>query len=158
MILDTLSAIDYEQSKNQEIISRMNLLSKTYSSDILGAFASGLCAIHCAITPLFFAARPILESTHAGHHHGNGFWSSLDYIFLVLSFFAVWFSARHTSKKALKWILWLAWLVFAVGLFSELFHFSSGIWLMYTGSFALVIAHIQNYRFCKRCKEDSCST
>ena len=124
-------------------------------SDVLGATASGLCAIHCALTPVFFATRPVLESTIDKHSHGSGFWALLDYLFLILSLVAVWFSARHTVLTAIKRLLWGAWSVFAIGLLSEAFHFTHGKWFMYLGSFALVVAHIYNHRYCKKSKRNS---
>lgn len=127
----------------------MGQLKRLQYSDLLGVAASGLCAIHCAITPLFFAARPVLESTMGEHSHGSGFWALLDYIFLVLSLAAVWYSAKHTTHTGIKRVLWGAWGLFAIGLLSELFHFHEGIWFMYVGSFTLVAAHLYNHRYCK---------
>ena len=128
---------------------------KQKQSDLLGAFASGLCAIHCTLTPIFFLAKPMLDNSIEIHAHGNSFWTALDYVFLVLSLVAVWFSSKHTSHKAIKWVLWIAWIVFSIGLLSERIHFENGIWLMYAGSITLVIAHIINYRHCRNCKKDS---
>ena len=127
-------------------------------SDLLGVLASGLCAIHCAVTPVFFIAKPFIHSSVNYHSHGSGFWSMLDYVFLVLSFIAVWFSSKHTNLKSIKWVLWSAWIVFSIGLLSERIHFENGIWLMYLGSAALVIAHVINYRHCQKCKKESCET
>ncbi|MEM6892167.1 MAG: MerC domain-containing protein [Bacteroidota bacterium] len=130
-------------------------IEKLSYSDFLGVAASGLCAIHCALTPLFFAARPVLESTMGHHHHhGDGFWGLLDYLFLVLSLVAVWYSAKHTHHKRIRWVLWAAWAVFAIGLLSEIFHFEQGKWLMYAGSIVLVVAHWYNHRYCKRLRTD----
>ncbi|MEL6305436.1 MAG: MerC domain-containing protein, partial [Bacteroidota bacterium] len=97
-------------------------IEKLRYSDFLGVAASGLCAIHCALTPVFFAARPILESTVGHHHHGNGFWSLLDYLFLVLSLAAVWYSARHTRHKGIRKVLWVAWVVFAIPMVISMCH------------------------------------
>ncbi|MEM9650349.1 MAG: MerC domain-containing protein, partial [Bacteroidota bacterium] len=136
------------QSKYRiESIGRMEKLSY---SDFLGAAASGLCAIHCALTPVIFAARPVLESTMGHHGHGAGIWALLDYLFLVLSLAAVWYSARHTFHMGIKRVLWGAWVVFAIGLLSESFHFTQGKWFMYIGSITLVIAHMYNHRYCKK--------
>ncbi len=128
----------------------MSQMKKINYSDLLGVAASGLCAIHCALTPLFFATRPVLESTLGHHHHGAGFWALLDYLFLVLSLVAVWYSARHTSHTGIKKVLWGAWIIFAIGLLSEPFHFHHGIWFMYAGSITLVVAHLYNHRYCKK--------
>ena len=144
-------------SKNNEPLTAQSIKSPIYS-DILGTAASGLCAIHCALTPLFFAAKPLLESTTGEHTDGHGLWGMLDYVFLILSLLAVWYSARHTTHTNLKWILWVAWGVFALGLLSEPFELTFGIWLMYAGSFTLVIAHIKNYRHCQQCKLDMPNT
>ena len=122
---------------------------KINRSDLIGAAASGLCAIHCTLTPILFAAKPVLEGTMGVHAHGGGFWAVLDYTFLVLSLAAVWYSARHTNHATIKRILWIAWLVFAAGLLSEPLDLSYGKWLMYIGSVTLVITHLQNYRYCK---------
>ena len=127
-------------------------------SDFLGVLASGLCAIHCAVTPVFFIAKPFIHSSVNYHSHGSGFWAMLDYVFLVLSLIAVWFSSKHTNLKSIKWVLWSAWIVFSIGLLSERIHFENGIWLMYSGSAALVIAHVINYRHCQKCKKESCET
>ena len=123
-------------------------------SDLLGVTASGLCAIHCALAPVLFATRPVLESTMGTHSHGPGFWALLDYLFLIFSLVAVWFSARHTTHKGIKRVLWIAWAVFSIGLLSETFHFHQGKWLMYIGSIVLVLAHTYNHRYCKKLKLD----
>lgn len=130
----------------------MNQIKKMTYSDWLGAAASGLCAIHCTITPLFFVAKPVLASTIGEHSHHHELWAALDYVFLALSLLAVWYSARHTSLIIIKWVLWTAWGVFTVGLLSETFELSFGHWFMYIGSIALVITHIINYRHCRQCK------
>ncbi|MEM1218368.1 MAG: MerC domain-containing protein [Bacteroidota bacterium] len=128
----------------------MDNVNKVGSFDIFGASVSALCAIHCTLTPLFFAAKPLLDTAeHHHHHHGGGLWGSLDYIFLVLSVVAVWYSSRQTSHKTYKWMLWAAWGLFAAGLLLE----SLDLWyikgLMYLGSAALVVIHLQNYRHCQ---------
>ncbi len=138
-------------SLNMEITKK-----KINQSDLLGAAASGLCAIHCALTPLIFAAKPVLEGAVGEHAHCTGIWAVFDYVFLVLSLVAVWYSARHTGHATIKRILWIAWVVFAVGLLSEPLHLSHGIWLMYAGSITLVITHVQNYKYCQKCKDDVC--
>lgn len=127
-------------------------MNKIEYSDWLGAAASGLCAVHCTLTPLFFAAKPALAGTVGEHAHGHGLWVILDYVFLVLSLLAVWYSARHTTHATLKWVLWAAWGVFAFGLLAEPLELAYGKWFMYAGSIVLVIAHLKNYRHCQKCK------
>ncbi|WP_425237082.1 MerC domain-containing protein [Ulvibacterium sp.] len=137
------------------MIQGIGQMEKLSYSDFLGAVASGLCAIHCALTPVFFAAKPVLESTMGQHSHEEGIWALLDYLFLILSLAAVWYSARHTNHTGIKRVLWGAWVVFAIGLLSEPFHFHHGKWFMYIGSITLVIAHVYNHRYCKIIKMDT---
>ncbi|MEL6277075.1 MAG: MerC domain-containing protein, partial [Bacteroidota bacterium] len=80
--------------------------NKIGRSDLLGVTASGLCAIHCTLTPLLFAAKPVMDTAVGEHAHGSAFWAILDYAFLALSLVAVWYSARHTSHSTIKWVLW----------------------------------------------------
>ncbi len=133
----------------------MNQIKKLNYSDWLGASASGLCAIHCTLTPILFAAKPAIASTMGEHGHAHGMWAALDYIFLVLSFVAVWYSARNTTHTTFKWVLWVALAVFTFGLLSEPLELSFGKWFMYAGSIALVITHIQNYRYCQKCEVEA---
>lgn len=130
----------------------MDQIKKLNYSDWLGAAASSICAIHCTLLPLFFVAHPILGNTVRDYPSSQLILGMLDYVFLILSLLAVWYSARHTSHTTLKWVLWTGWVMFAFGLFSEPFELSFGKWLMYAGSATLVVAHIKNYRYCQKCK------
>lgn len=131
----------------------MNNTKTLERSDLFGATISGLCSIHCAITPLFLASQPLLEKHAHGHNHG--IWASLDYIFLILSLVAVWYSSRHTSYLKIKWILWISWILFAVGLILEMTGQSSNKLLMYIGSIALIVTHFANIRHCNVKKKNS---
>ena len=72
------------------------MINKFYiKSDSLGVAASGLCLIHCIATPFLFAIQPLIV-------YADGapiWWKSLDYFFLLISFFAVYQSAKNTSKR-----------------------------------------------------------
>jgi hypothetical protein len=129
----------------------MEVIQNSNYSNLIGAAASGLCAVHCAATPLLFVAKPLLEGA-AGEHahaHGSPLWAAFDYVFLVLSFVAVWYSTRHTDHRTLTRVLWVSWAVFALGLLSEPFNLPYGSWLMYGGSITLVVAHLKNFQHCQ---------
>ena len=110
---------------------------------------SALCAIHCTLTPIIFAAKPILESTVHHDDHGHGFWRIFDFAFLILSLIAVRYSAKHTQNATFKWVLWAAWIVFAAGILLEPLEMAFTKWLMYAGSITLVVTHLRNYQYCK---------
>ena len=119
-------------------------------SDILGAAASGLCTIHCIVTPFLFVATPLMEETAQGHVHGSNIWEALNYIFLVLSFIAVWHSTRHSDLPIIKWVLWISWLTLALGLLTDQMGLPSGRWLMYIGSISLIVAHLYNFFYLRK--------
>lgn len=125
----------------------MNHITKLTFSDLLGITASGLCTVHCLVAPLFFASKPLFDH-HGGHAHGTGWWASLDFIFLLLSMLAVYYSSKHTGHQSIKRWLWIAWFVFASGLLMEKFHIHVATWFLYSGSIALVLIHLLNYRYC----------
>lgn len=125
-------------------MNHTNLLER---SDLFGATISGLCSIHCAITPLFLASQPLLDQ-HA-HGHDHGLWGSLDYIFLVLSLVAVVYSSWHTNRPQIKWLLWMSWAVFAIGLVLEMTESVHNKSFMYVGSIALIVTHFANIRHCR---------
>ncbi|MFT5017496.1 MAG: hypothetical protein ACI9G6_002272 [Limisphaerales bacterium] len=135
----------------------MEVIQNSNYSNLLGAAASGLCAVHCAATPLLFAAKPVFEHAAGEHGHvdGSPLWAAFDYVFLVLSFLAVWYSTRHTDHNTLKRVLWVSWVVFATGILFEAFHLPYGHWLMYGGSIALVVVHVKNYQHCRACGSEA---
>ncbi len=126
-------------------MSRLLSTEKLKISDMFGASISGLCALHCALSPLLFISKPLTTGLTDHHHHGNSFWAVLDFVFLALSLVAVWYSSTHTSIKASKWLLWLAWFALAFGIVAEHADIPNGTWLMYAGSISLIIIHIRNY-------------
>jgi len=61
-------------------------------SDIMGALASGLCMMHCIITPFLFAA---LATTCS--EVGPLWWKMVDFVFLVITFIAIRYTAKSTG-------------------------------------------------------------
>lgn len=141
----------------------MNLISNTSTkinsaSDIFGAFASGLCLIHCLATPLLF-----LAAVHGGHgHHEHGaesipmIWEMLDYFFLVISAIAVSYSTRKTSLKWMPALLWASWGFLALMILNEkvhLFHIDHNFILI--PGLSLVGLHLYNRKYCN-CEDETC--
>ena len=132
------------------MINTINLSSK---SDIIGVTASGLCFLHCVATPFLFVAHASTLSTEATH---PWWWGGLDIMFLAISFFAVYWSARNTSRKWIKYTLWISWCLLSFIIVNEKFeilHLSEET--IYLPSIALVFLHIYNHRYC-RCDEENC--
>ncbi len=125
----------------------------TQKPDTFGALASTLCLVHCLATPLLFIAHTCAEH---GCASAPSWWKSLDYVFLCISFIAVYRSTQTTSKKIMKPLLWLSWTTLFLAIINEQFEF---IYLpelfTYIPALALVALHIYNLNYCQ-CKSDNC--
>ncbi len=135
----------------------MTLLSKTFNtenSDIFGALASGLCLLHCMATPFIFIAQ-----TEVSHHHNAPiWWQSIDLIFIGISFLAVLWSSKNTSKTWVKYSFWVSWILLSIIILNEklaIFYIPGA--LIYIPALALVALHIYNKKYCQ-CNDESCCT
>lgn len=132
------------------------MISIKQKSDIFGATASTLCLIHCVATPFLFLAQ-----AHTSYHSGDEipvFWKSLDYIFLVISFLAIYWSAKTTAKEWIKFVLWGSWAVLLFVILNEKIQLLPlPEYVIYFPSISLIFFHYYNLKYCK-CKDDSCCT
>ncbi len=122
-------------------------------SDTFGAITSTLCMLHCLVTPLFFIAQ---ASAAVGHGEAPVWWRSLDYLFLVISFLAVYRSAQITSSSFIKPALWISWIALFVVIVNEkLGWIPLPEYSIYAPAMALVGLHLYNRNYCE-CKTDNC--
>jgi len=132
-----------------------NLVNLTSKSDSIGTLASILCFLHCLATPFLFAAQAGMTVEHESH---PWWWSSFDMIFLAISFFAVYWSARKTSKKWVTYAFWCLWTLLAVIIFNEkleIGHLAEE--LIYLPTLGLISLHFYNRHYC-HCENDNCCT
>lgn len=121
--------------------------------DTLGATASTICLIHCVATPFIFLAH---VTTGCCNTSVPLWWQSVDYIFLLISFFAVYRSTKNTSKKIMKPALWVSWTLLFGVIINEKFEFIHiPEYLHYVPALALILLHIYNLKFCQ-CNNNSC--
>ncbi len=129
----------------------MNTFRLVSKSDVIGSTVSFLCLIHCIATPLIFVAQAEL-ATHSEEH--PLWWGLLDIVFLVISFFAVLWTGKTTSKKWVKNALWLSWGVLALIVINEKL---SVIPLLeeaiYFPAVSLILLHLYNHKYCNHCVE-----
>ncbi len=130
------------------------ILTTIIKSDIVGAVASGLCLIHCIATPFLFIAQSCAVSGCC--ESSPVWWSSIDYLFIGITFFAVYQSGRHTSKPWVKYALFAIWGILTLLILNEkLAYFGiSELW-KYSTAFGLIGLHIYNLKFCQ-CSEEAC--
>ena len=121
--------------------------------DILGAFASSLCLVHCIATPFLF----IVQTGAATFHNATPiWWKSIDYLFLIISFIAIYWSTKTTSNPWIKRMLRLSWLALSIVIFNEKLElFPLAETVIYIPTIALVILHLYNRKHCK-CNTEKC--
>tara|TARA_B110000014_G_scaffold129077_1_gene88974 strand:- start:5452 stop:5835 length:384 start_codon:yes stop_codon:yes gene_type:complete len=113
------------------------------NSDIFGVSTSTLCLIHCLLSPLLFMA-PLW------------WWSSLNILFISVSFIAVNASVKNTSSKIMKPLLWIGFTLLTLSIINEeigFFHIPEI--LNYSAAVFLASLHIYNLKYCQ-CKDDDC--
>lgn len=129
--------------------------SMNTKSNLIGALASGLCLIHCLATPLIFVAQATAAHHHHDHHHHDmGWWSGLDYLFLVISSIAVYYSAQNTSLKWMPLALYSSWVALSLLILNEKLHLIHlPHEMIYIPTLSLIGLHVYNTRYCN-CEDD----
>ena len=123
--------------------------------DSIGVMASGLCLIHCLATPFLFMAKTCAVSCCAS---APIWWVLIDYLFLFVSFFAVYWSTLSTSNRLIKFALWLSWFLLSFVLINEQMQWVAiPRYAIHLPAFAFVSLHIYNIKYCQ-CKETQCCT
>ena len=115
----------------------------TYKEDLIGASASFLCLIHCLATPFVFLVK---SSAAVCCSDTPTWWQAMDYIFLVVAFFAVvHVTNNHRSKEWMKFSLVISWLgLLLVTLNSSYFLFHITNEIAYIPAISLVCLHLYN--------------
>ena len=121
----------------------------TIHPDNIGATFSTLCVIHCFATPFLFITQSYILVV-------PGWWQALNYVFLLLSFFAVYKTSQNSSNQIVKILLYIFWGILATLLISEefeLFHLPE--FITYSTGLTLAGLHIYNKKYCQ-CDDEEC--
>ena len=124
--------------------------------DTIGSLASSLCLIHCIVTPFIFITQACTMSCCAD---APIWWQSIDYIFLIISFFAIYRSTQTSTKLEIKIALWLTWIVFFILILNkqiQIFYISNNF--TYASGILLAILHLYNLKYCQCSDKDCCVT
>jgi MerC mercury resistance protein len=122
----------------------MNQPQASSVSDKAGITSAILCTVHCLIVPALFLAKFWLSDNAVIQL--PAWWELLDFLFLAVSFFAVYHSASHTPVHNIKISLWVFWAILALSiLFATRLH-----WLAYLASAGLIVTHFLNIRRMRR--------
>ena len=121
--------------------------SSIQNNDIYGIIVCTLCVLHCFATPLIFLS---VAASNDNNISPPLLWKNLDYLFLVISLFIVYNSAKNTTKPIMKYILRISWLVLFLVISNEkidIFHIPELV--TYITSINLAVVHLYNYRYCR---------
>ena len=129
----------------------MKLIIK--NSDYIGASTSGLCMLHCFATPLIFLSQAAAINISP---EITFLWYSLNYMFLFISFIAIYYSVKNSSNFLVKVLLYLFWLLLSALTINEgLSIFPVPELYTYISALSLSSLHIYNLKYC-RCDDDEC--
>ena len=132
----------------------MNSISNIYKPDVIGSMASTLCLIHCMITPVIFITQACTLSCCA---NTPIWWQSIDYIFIIISFFAIYKANQTSNNQTIKKLLWILWFSFATLTLNKtlgIVYVNKNI--CYFAGISLAILHLYNLRYCQCTKEGCC--
>ena len=131
----------------------INLKLISLKPDIFGAVASTLCVVHCLLTPFLFLSNGLI---YTELDKTPFLWSNLDFIFILISFLAIYRSSQTTSKPFMKYALLISWIcLFSFILNEKIFLLSIPGYLTYVAALILASFHIYNLKFCQ-CKSENC--
>ncbi len=122
--------------------------------DRLAIALSGICVLHCLLTPVLIVSFPILAATSLAD---EGFHQALLWLVLPASVFALSLGCfRHKDKAVLTLGLAGLSLVMVTTMWGhETLGETGERFATVIGGVTLALGHIRNYRLCRR---DSCHT
>tara|TARA_B100001059_G_C17825973_1_gene581403 strand:+ start:2771 stop:3169 length:399 start_codon:yes stop_codon:yes gene_type:complete len=125
------------------------------NSDQIGAASSALCMLHCFATPFLFLSQSSLIFISVDFTLP---WFIINYIFLFISFIAIYYSVNNSSNRFIRIFLYFFWAVLSGLIINE----SLGILSIpeagtYLSASSLICLHIYNLKYC-RCDDENCCT
>ena len=121
--------------------------------DNIGIIAGTLCMIHCILTPFLFIAKACSTVCCSDT---PVWWQLVDYAFLIISFYAIYFITKKSTLSWIKISFWTSWVFLFLTLINHTFMIIPlSKYIMYIPASAIIFLHFYNLRFCK-CSEESC--
>ena len=122
--------------------------------DTIGAINSSLCVAHCFATPFLFltqAQTSLVELSSVPL-----WWQLLNYVFIIVSFFAIKRTVKNSSNELVKYLLWASWVLLSALILNEEFEIMHMPELLtYFAGITLASLHIYNLKYCQ-CEDENC--
>ena len=126
------------------------------NSDRIGVVSSGLCMLHCFATPFLFLSQSSLIFISVDF---TLTWFILNYVFLFISFIAIYHSVKNSTNRFIRIFLYLFWVVLSGLIINESLEiFSIPEAATYFSASSLICLHIYNLRYCRCDDEDGCAS
>lgn len=125
------------------------------NADTIGIFSGGLCLIHCIATPFLFLAKACTSTCCAD---APVWWQLIDYLFIIISFAAIYFTTKNSTKRWVRNALWISWAVLLFVIINETFetHILPELFI-YVPALSIIALHLYNQKYCK-CAGNTCCT
>ena len=124
-----------------------------FSADNVGMASSSLCLVHCILTPFIFIAQACSVSCCA---NSPTWWKAIDFIFLIISFAAVYFAAKNSSKSWVRITLYALFGLLSLFIINEhAGNLQLPRLMFYTPAFLLFALHLYNKKYCQ-CTDNCC--
>jgi uncharacterized BrkB/YihY/UPF0761 family membrane protein len=105
-------------------------------------------------TPFIFVAQSCSISCCASL--GPSWWHAIDYVFIAITFMAVYTSARRTNKHWMTYAMYSSWSILTGFILNEkAMLFPIPEVFKYLSAFALVGLHLYNRKYCQ-CETQCC--
>lgn len=120
------------------------MLNKWINWDALGISASVICAIHCAVLPIFLTSLPVFGIEIL---HNRIFEMSMIALAAVIGMYALhhgWKKHHHKKKPILLFMIGMLFL------FSKEWLHDFSVYLLAPAVVFILAAHILNYRLCRK--------
>ena len=121
--------------------------------DKIGIISSTLCMIHCIGTPFIFIAKSCSATCCSD---APTWWLMIDYLFLIIAFFAIFHTTNSSTSQWLKILFWTTWTIllfsiadhtFSYYIFPKNFSYFPGI--------CIVALHFYNLKI-NKCENKDC--
>ncbi|HBI40215.1 MAG TPA: MerC domain-containing protein [Tenacibaculum sp.] len=127
----------------------------TFDFNNLGIASSALCFVHCMATPFIFLAKTCSATCCDS---SPVWWRLIDFLFLLISFYAVYSASKATSKQWIRIALYGTWVGLLLIILNEYFHFIPLFEeAILFPSILLIGLHIHNKKYCD-CESEICTT
>ena len=121
--------------------------------DKIGIISSTLCMIHCIGTPFLFIAKACSPTCCSD---APTWWLMIDYLFLVISFFAIFHTTNSSTSLWLRIFFWITWSILFFSIVDHTFNYN--IFpknFTYFPGLTIVALHFYNLKI-NKCENKNC--